>query len=159
MSSRHNEVSFLWIMTPNASLPWKWVHLSAGSETAWFTRQYTSFSFACSVWILSQKYLDCLKQERDLHHKCRELSKEYLQCRMDRQLMAQEDLNNVSTSLYNDRRWSASLCDCFLTYVNIDGICRRRSSQGRQGIWQVQREGRLCGWKAYRKAQQVVVGP
>jgi len=46
-----------------------------------------------------EKYLDCLKQERDLHHKCRELSKEYLQCRMDRQLMAQEDLNNVSEGM------------------------------------------------------------
>ena len=43
-----------------------------------------------------EKYLECLKQERDLHYKCRDLSKEYLQCRMERQLMAQEDLNNVS---------------------------------------------------------------
>jgi cytochrome c oxidase assembly protein subunit 19 len=43
-----------------------------------------------------ERYLECLKQERDLHYKCRDLSKEYLQCRMDRQLMAQEDLNNVS---------------------------------------------------------------
>lgn len=48
------------------------------------------------ISLYTQKYLDCLKQERDLHYKCRELSKEYLQCRMDKQLMAQEDLNNVS---------------------------------------------------------------
>lgn len=43
-----------------------------------------------------QKYLDCLNESRDVHYKCRELSKEYLQCRMDKQLMAQEDLNKVS---------------------------------------------------------------
>jgi hypothetical protein len=30
-----------------------------------------------------------------MHHKCREFSKQYLQCRMDRQLMAQEDLDKL----------------------------------------------------------------
>ena len=42
-----------------------------------------------------QAYLDCLKQAKDVHHKCQQLSKNYLQCRMDRQLMAQEDLNDM----------------------------------------------------------------
>jgi cytochrome c oxidase assembly protein subunit 19 len=40
-------------------------------------------------------YLSCLKREQQQHNKCRELSKDYLQCRMDRQLMAKEDLNDV----------------------------------------------------------------
>jgi hypothetical protein len=64
-------------------------------------------------------YLDCLKGEKQQHNKCRELSKEYLQCRMDSQLMAKEDLNEVrffcaSTVLYiliiilvfNPRTWN-----------------------------------------------------
>jgi len=48
--------------------------------------------------VLSQKYLECLKEERNKHHKCRDLSKEYLQCRMDRQLMANEDLDKMGFS-------------------------------------------------------------
>jgi cytochrome c oxidase assembly protein subunit 19 len=40
-------------------------------------------------------YLSCLKREQQQHNKCRELSKDYLQCRMDRQLMAKEDLNDM----------------------------------------------------------------
>ena len=46
-----------------------------------------------------QKYLDCLKDSQDVHHKCKEFSRDYLQCRMDRQLMAKEDLNDVSFAL------------------------------------------------------------
>uniref|UniRef100_A0A7R9VJK0 CHCH domain-containing protein n=1 Tax=Pseudictyota dubia TaxID=2749911 RepID=A0A7R9VJK0_9STRA len=45
-----------------------------------------------------EKYLECLKEERNKHHKCRDLSKEYLQCRMDRQLMANEDLDKMGFS-------------------------------------------------------------
>lgn len=44
-----------------------------------------------------QKYVSCLKDERNKHHLCRELSKDYLQCRMDRDLMASEDLDKVCT--------------------------------------------------------------
>jgi hypothetical protein len=44
----------------------------------------------------AQKYLKCLKDSKDIHHKCRELSREYLQCRMDNQLMSKENLENVS---------------------------------------------------------------
>jgi cytochrome c oxidase assembly protein subunit 19 len=40
-------------------------------------------------------YLDCLKQNKDTHHKCRDFSKDYLQCRMDRDLMSSEDLNEL----------------------------------------------------------------
>ena len=31
-----------------------------------------------------------------MHHKCKELSKDYLQCRMDRKLMSEENLDDVS---------------------------------------------------------------
>ena len=48
---------------------------------------------------LFQKYLGCLKESKDMHYKCRELSREYLQCRMDNQLMHQENLDNVSRRL------------------------------------------------------------
>jgi cytochrome c oxidase assembly protein subunit 19 len=43
-----------------------------------------------------QEYLACLNVNEEVHHKCRELSKHYLQCRMDRNLMAKDDLNKVS---------------------------------------------------------------
>ena len=45
--------------------------------------------------LLHQKYISCLNDQKDKHYLCRELSKEYLQCRMDRQLMASEDLDKV----------------------------------------------------------------
>ena len=45
-----------------------------------------------------QKYLECLKEEKQQHHKCRELSKEYLQCRMDNELMAKENLDEMGYS-------------------------------------------------------------
>lgn len=40
-------------------------------------------------------YLECLKESKDMHHKCREYSKDYLQCRMDRQLMSPENLDQL----------------------------------------------------------------
>lgn len=45
-----------------------------------------------------QKYLDCLKENSDHHHKCRELSREYLQCRMDHGLMSVENLDDLGFS-------------------------------------------------------------
>ena len=45
-----------------------------------------------------QKYISCLKDHHDKHYLCRELSREYLQCRMDRQLMASEDLDKLGYS-------------------------------------------------------------
>jgi len=51
-----------------------------------------------SLSIHSQKYLECLKEEKQQHHKCRELSKEYLQCRMDNELMAKENLDEMGYS-------------------------------------------------------------
>ena len=42
-----------------------------------------------------ERYLSCLKEGGDKHHVCRDFSKEYLQCRMDRNLMASEDLDRV----------------------------------------------------------------
>lgn len=46
-----------------------------------------------------QKYISCLKDHQDKHHLCRDASKEYLQCRMDRELMAKEDLDQVRPQL------------------------------------------------------------
>ena len=45
-----------------------------------------------------QHYLACLEEHKDLHHKCRDYSREYLQCRMDRQLMSPENLDNLGFS-------------------------------------------------------------
>mmetsp|Transcript_18706 Transcript_18706/g.47344 ORF Transcript_18706/g.47344 Transcript_18706/m.47344 type:complete len:125 (+) Transcript_18706:150-524(+) len=41
-----------------------------------------------------REFLECLREHRNNHHVCKDLSKRYLACRMDRGLMAPEDLNN-----------------------------------------------------------------
>ena len=41
------------------------------------------------------EFLGCLKKNNSEHHLCREHSKKYLQCRMDNELMAREDLSNL----------------------------------------------------------------
>ena len=43
-------------------------------------------------------YLSCLKEQADVHHKCRDYSKAYLQCRMDNELMSRENLDNLGFS-------------------------------------------------------------
>ena len=40
-------------------------------------------------------YLSCLKENKSDHHGCRDQSKGYLQCRMDKDLMMKEDLNGL----------------------------------------------------------------
>ena len=40
-------------------------------------------------------FLACLRGHGDAHAACRELSRRYLQCRMDANLMAREDLNDM----------------------------------------------------------------
>mmetsp|Transcript_12620 Transcript_12620/g.27632 ORF Transcript_12620/g.27632 Transcript_12620/m.27632 type:complete len:115 (-) Transcript_12620:337-681(-) len=45
-----------------------------------------------------EKYIACLQEHQDRHHLCRDLSKDYLQCRMDRKLMADEDLDKLGFS-------------------------------------------------------------
>ena len=40
-------------------------------------------------------YLACLKENRSTHFDCRELSGKYLSCRMEKDLMAKEDLNHL----------------------------------------------------------------
>lgn len=44
---------------------------------------------------ISQNYLTCLKENAGDASKCRDLSKLYLQCRMDRNLMAKQDLKEL----------------------------------------------------------------
>ena len=45
-------------------------------------------------------YLRCLEQHKDVHHECREMSREYLQCRMDHGLMSKENLDQMG---YGDK--------------------------------------------------------
>ena len=54
-----------------------------------------SLSFHVSITCSTQKYLECLKGSKDVHHICRDLSRDYLQCRMDHQLMSKENLDHV----------------------------------------------------------------
>jgi len=44
------------------------------------------------------QYLDCLKENKDRHHMCREYSRLYLQCRMDHGLMSMENLDDLGYS-------------------------------------------------------------
>jgi cytochrome c oxidase assembly protein subunit 19 len=41
------------------------------------------------------QFLECLKKNKQDHFPCKELSKSYLQCRMDHELMAKEDMGNL----------------------------------------------------------------
>ena len=45
-----------------------------------------------------EAYLACLEENKEMHHKCRDFSKEYLQCRMDHQLMSEENLDHLGFS-------------------------------------------------------------
>ncbi|XP_071813108.1 cytochrome c oxidase assembly protein COX19-like [Apostichopus japonicus] len=40
-------------------------------------------------------YMECIRNNRYNSHKCRMESKQYLECRMDRDLMAKEPLDNL----------------------------------------------------------------
>ncbi|ORZ31176.1 hypothetical protein BCR44DRAFT_1442911 [Catenaria anguillulae PL171] len=44
---------------------------------------------------LVQKYLKCLKESKASNMSCRELSKAYLECRMQRGLMAKDEMQNL----------------------------------------------------------------
>uniref|UniRef100_T1GMG5 Flavoprotein domain-containing protein n=1 Tax=Megaselia scalaris TaxID=36166 RepID=T1GMG5_MEGSC len=41
------------------------------------------------------KYMSCLRKNQDNNSKCRDEAKDYLSCRMDNELMAKEDWNNL----------------------------------------------------------------
>jgi hypothetical protein len=43
-------------------------------------------------------YLQCLKESSQQHNKCREFSKRYLECRMEKELMAKENLEDLGYS-------------------------------------------------------------
>mmetsp|Transcript_19364 Transcript_19364/g.31876 ORF Transcript_19364/g.31876 Transcript_19364/m.31876 type:complete len:108 (-) Transcript_19364:778-1101(-) len=47
----------------------------------------------CKAFMKS--FLACLKENANQHHVCKGLSKEYLECRMNRGLMAEEDLDQL----------------------------------------------------------------
>jgi cytochrome c oxidase assembly protein subunit 19 len=49
-----------------------------------------------------EQYTACLARERDTHYKCKDYSRLYLQCRMDHDLMAKENLDDLGFS--NERR-------------------------------------------------------
>jgi len=42
-----------------------------------------------------QAFLGCMKEEKGKHHRCKELSKKYLECRIERGLMQEEDLDEL----------------------------------------------------------------
>jgi cytochrome c oxidase assembly protein subunit 19 len=44
---------------------------------------------------LAKQYLECLKSEDGQADACREISKKYLLCRMDKNLMADQDLTEL----------------------------------------------------------------
>lgn len=63
--------------------------------------KWTCCSFLSEIHFvekIKQKYLSCLKDSNSQHNKCRDLSKEYLKCRMDRELMANENLDQLGFS-------------------------------------------------------------
>jgi cytochrome c oxidase assembly protein subunit 19 len=45
-----------------------------------------------------QAYIECLQANQETHHKCRDQSKDYLECRMSKGLMSQENLEQMGYS-------------------------------------------------------------
>jgi|AntRauTorckE5430_2_1112549.scaffolds.fasta_scaffold06206_2 cytochrome c oxidase assembly protein subunit 19 len=45
-----------------------------------------------------ETYLTCLKDSKAQHNKCREFSRVYLECRMENELMAKENLDDMGYS-------------------------------------------------------------
>jgi len=57
-------------------------------------RKRASFLSTTSVNV-KEDYLACLKQHSNNAEKCQEVAKLYLECRMDRNLMAKQDLKHL----------------------------------------------------------------
>ena len=101
-----------------------------------------------------------------MHHKCRDLSRDYLQCRMDAKLMSEENLDNVSTT--TKKFVFVPISDVVpLTIIDvlslknknhdIVGIFRRQESYWSSRVRQGKRKGGLCGWEAHSKKGKMVV--
>lgn len=70
----------------------------------------------CKIQIDS--FLKCLKDNKQDHFPCKSFSKEYLQCRMDNELMERQDLNKLGLSEGGH-------------YVrDLSGLEKRRESEG-----------------------------
>lgn len=64
-----------------------------------------------------KRYMDCLKQNNNDNHSCRFESRDYLQCRMDRQLMAKENFGRLG---FKDSAVNSS--------VNLDDVKNTQQS-------------------------------
>eukprot|EP01118_Nematostelium_gracile_P015992 TRINITY_DN6533_c0_g1_i1.p1 TRINITY_DN6533_c0_g1~~TRINITY_DN6533_c0_g1_i1.p1 ORF type:complete len:113 (+),score=35.95 TRINITY_DN6533_c0_g1_i1:130-468(+) len=71
---------------------------------------------------IMQEYLDCLKENGNVSLKCRDQSKKYIQCRMENQLMTQDELKNLG--YYDDATEEK------LKNVKLDGITSDRQKSG-----------------------------
>ncbi|KAK9717349.1 Cytochrome c oxidase assembly protein cox19 [Basidiobolus ranarum] len=48
------------------------------------------------------EYMECLKQNKAVNGACRDLSKAYLKCRMERDLMTKDDFKNLGFTSESD---------------------------------------------------------
>lgn len=62
-------------------------------------------------------YLNCLKEKSQDYFPCKVLSKAYLQCRMDRNLMKAEDMNNLGLGEAG-------------SYTRVESAAGRKESEG-----------------------------
>ncbi|XP_042196906.1 cytochrome c oxidase assembly protein COX19 [Callorhinchus milii] len=53
---------------------------------------------------IKEKFMKCLRENKFDNSLCREVSKEYLECRMDRQLMTKEPLEKLGFKDLVDRK-------------------------------------------------------
>ncbi|KAI3634231.1 hypothetical protein MIR68_007835 [Amoeboaphelidium protococcarum] len=56
---------------------------------------------------LAQKYMKCIKKNKGSIEKCRDISKEYLQCRMDRKLMEPDQFENLGLTAEQEQPQSS----------------------------------------------------
>ena len=76
-----------------------------GIHTQRFSTQPSNYPIDSYPFRSDQEYLSCMQGAKDMHHKCRDFSRDYLQCRMENKLMSKENLDNVS------------LLQCFKSFV------------------------------------------
>uniref|UniRef100_A0A4W3IF88 Cytochrome c oxidase assembly protein COX19 n=1 Tax=Callorhinchus milii TaxID=7868 RepID=A0A4W3IF88_CALMI len=65
---------------------------------------FCSFVFAGECKTIKEKFMKCLRENKFDNSLCREVSKEYLECRMDRQLMTKEPLEKLGFKDLVDRK-------------------------------------------------------
>jgi cytochrome c oxidase assembly protein subunit 19 len=67
----------------------------------------------------ASEFMACLKQHAQRHAPCKALAKRYFECRMDRGLMAKEDLSTMGFSQHQLRQVHILSSLCFVLFFSF----------------------------------------